>query len=90
MAKEDYMSHAYRRAAMRLLVFAITLAGLVLVIKPQSVLASTCTQCVDQCSHDRILCVRQCIASGAEGCDEACNPFGTTCTQDCTDAGLCP
>jgi len=84
------MAVAYRRAAMRLLVFAITLAGLVLVVKPQSVLASTCTQCVSECSQQRQACLRQCIANGEFGCDEACNPFGTTCTQDCTDAGLCP
>jgi len=84
------MSHAYLRAAMRLLAFVITLAGLVLLVKPQGVLASTCTQCVSDCSHARIECVRQCIANGGDDCTVACNPFGTTCTQDCTDEGLCP
>jgi hypothetical protein len=82
------MSQIYLRAAMRIVVFAITLAGLVLMVKPQRVLASTCSQCVLDCSHQRIQCLRQC--GNLPGCDEACNPFGTTCTQDCTDAGLCP
>ena len=82
------MSHAYLRAAMRLLVFVITLAGLIVVVKPQGVLASTCTQCVSACTHQRIQCLQQC--GNLPGCDEACNPFGTTCTQDCTDEGLCP
>jgi hypothetical protein len=84
------VSTSYLRAAMRLLAFAITLAGLVLMVKPQGVLASTCSQCVLDCSHQRQACLRQCIANGEEGCDQACNPFGTTCTQDCTDQGLCP
>jgi hypothetical protein len=84
------MSHAYRRAVMRLLVFAITLVGLVLMVKPQGVLASTCSQCVDACSHARIDCVRQCIANGEDDCTVVCNPDGNTCTQECTDEGLCP
>ena len=84
------MGRHYLQASIRVLVLFALIAGLTMLVKPKGVLASTCSQCVLDCSRQRLACLRQCESEGLFGCEEACNPFGTTCTQDCTDAGLCP
>jgi hypothetical protein len=85
------MTHNYFQVSIRVAAFFVMLAGFTLLAKPHRVFAfETCTECEQQCSHQRVVCFDQCRAEGLDGCELACNPQGITCQVQCTEAGLCP